>query len=692
MPVTTDPWGSSHQRRIEQQAESLIAEKLQSRERPSGLVRISGGETAGKSALLRELYSKLGDSDKKPILVSPPAKELDAGPVALLQLGVGLKQHGVIDGRLDDLTSHELSWAEKLARAQGWLAEFAGREDGVLLLDEPLEWPSRAGEELRFCKPADDVAQMLFNQGRLQRVVAGRIPTYLHYDHSQPAELGGDREHWLTSAEQWGQVAGAAAELAEQGRRLEGLTPLAIRLLVALQALGEYGRLRPLLSRPISRRRISTELRQALGARADRERIRKCWARMALVRGALDDDLLAILGLAELDAQERDLVRCCLLYSERDRLFMHESLRRDATRRGWLQEDELRSTHRRLAAHYREAFRGSDRELVGEAEAYHHAMSTGDADFVCGFREFFVEQLDALGKVLSYEMKQYATAVTVYERAIRWDPEDDYAHHYLAYNLDVEGRQAARVERHYEKALELETANAYWHSRWITFLITRSRLAEARQAWDDALDALELPDAHRDGWIYEKFHIWVARLLIHRGQLDFARDVLDAIPVTVRSTHLGMQALARRLEALFEAQRVAAVFPLWLDPREAWTNGPHLAARRDDDDRPLRDWRAGRVDAVAEGEVHLIVAAAPVEQDGKPTYTSMTLAGAEFDRLSRDDRAGQLEPGKFIEIVWYHGRDDPIIRVHQKSHYRDDELPRLFPDPGRYLRASNWID
>ena len=161
MPVTTDQRGESHQHRIEQQAESLIADQLQGHGRQNGLLVIAGGETSGKSALLRELDSRLRGCSRKPILVNPPAKELDAGPVALLQLGVGLRQHGVIDGGLAELTSQELDWTAKIEKAQGWLAEFSRTEEGVLLLDEPLDWPSRSGEEQRFRKPAEDVAQML---------------------------------------------------------------------------------------------------------------------------------------------------------------------------------------------------------------------------------------------------------------------------------------------------------------------------------------------------------------------------------------------------------------------------------------------------------------------------------------------------------------------------------------------------
>ncbi len=690
MPVATIEGRLSHEQRITEQAAELAGFFESSASREPVLVQISGGPTAGKSALLREMKIQLQAADKKPIMVSPPAHELDAGPIAWLQLGAGLKSHGLLDGQYDEKARQESTWTNKLGAAREWLGNRDAMEDVVLLLDEPQSWPSRSGEDYHFSRPADDMAQLLFNQNRLARVIAGRLPDYLASVHSQRADLSGDRSRWLSDAGEWGTLADAAKQVAAYGRAVEGRTPLEIRLLVALQKIGEAPRLRRLTARPTSRRQISQELCKAMRARSDMESVRKVWAKAAMVRGELGAALLADLGLDDLDVHQRDLVRLCLLYSEGERWFMHETLRRDAWQHRWLQGPERQAAHRCLAEYYRSLFRQADGDLVAEAEAFHHAAETGDPDFAGEFQAFFVEQLDAQGKMLSMQDK-FDAAVRVYERAVRWDPEDDYAHHYLAYNLDIRGQEAPRVEEHYKKALQIEPANAWWNSRWINYLITRNRLAPAKQAWDEAMDMLGLPDEDRDGWVYEHVHIWVARLLIHRGQLDFAREVLDSIPTGVRGRHLGMKALARRLDALLEARRTGAVFPMWIAPEDWWSRGPHLAAPRSDDDRHLYSWRPGRVEAIDEEGVHLLVATPPDQPAGKPTHGKLTLSRMDFDRFCRDLQSHELEAGRFLEIVRYQGRDEPIIRVHQNGSFRDDDLPPLFPDPARYLKADGWI-
>src|SRR5690606_4074472 len=134
--------------------------------------------------------------------------------------------------------------------------------------------------------------------------------------------------------------------------------------------------------------------------------------------------------------------------------------------------------------------------VLAEMEAFHHASKSGDQALCDELRVFFVVQLDALGRRLSIRARReqrrelYGAAATIFERALELDPGDDYAHHYLAFNLDVEGKDAQRVEEHYRQAVELQSNIVYWWSRYVTFLITRGRMAEARRAWDDALDAL----------------------------------------------------------------------------------------------------------------------------------------------------------------------------------------------------------
>ena len=124
-------------------------------------------------------------------------------------------------------------------------------------------------------------------------------------------------------------------------------------------------------------------------------------------------------------------------------------------------------------------------------------------------RPYFADQLDALGRALSRDFQRYRDAARYFERACKWEPEDDYAHHYLAYNLDIEASRPGDVEVHYQKAIELAAENAWWHVRWITYLVTRGRTAAAWVAWGEALDALGLPDPDADPWVYENLHLWV---------------------------------------------------------------------------------------------------------------------------------------------------------------------------------------
>ena len=85
-----------------------------------------------------------------------------------------------------------------------------------------------------------------------------------------------------------------------------------------------------------------------------------------------------------------------------------------------------------------------------------------------------------------------------------------------------------------------------WRSRWINFLITRGRIPEAHAAWNAAIDALGLPDQDADPRVYESLHLWVARLLVHRGQIDFAEKILRGIPPEVFQEHPGLRAIQRR--------------------------------------------------------------------------------------------------------------------------------------------------
>jgi hypothetical protein len=273
---------------------------------------------------------------------------------------------------------------------------------------------------------------------------------------------------------------------------------------------------------------------------------------------------------------------------------------------------------------------------------------------------------------------------------VEWDVEDDYGHHYLAFNLDVLGKHPQRVEEHYLRAIELDPLNVWWRSRWSNFLITRGRMPEAQAAWNAATDALGLPDQDADPRVYESLHLWVARLLVHRGQIDFADKVLRAIPPEVFLEHPGLRAIQRRLRFLVEAARTRVVFPLTIPP-ERWWRGPHLCALQTESGKTLRRWLAGRIQEIDDDGVHLVVAEPPAEQMGQPRFLSMSFSFSDFDRCSRDESASTLKAGRFVEIGVYGDEEILIIRVHRPGHWEDQDLPPLFPDPLRYLKGDGWV-
>ncbi len=677
--------GLPHEQMIEDHASRLANDLVTNQPK---VFQFKGPQTSGKSALLRALKTKLEELNQKPVLVDPPEHALDAGLIALLKVGVALRRFDLIDGQLDFLTKGEKTWSDKLMEVGQWLKR-AESESIVLLLDEPQAWLSRSNDDFHFGKCAADVAKLLTSQDSIRLVIAGTPPGHMSRPvEVKPVDLRGNKTSWLEKRGEWGKLVNHACELAESRFDLHKLTPLMLRIMVAIKALGASDGLERLLAQNPSRRQITEKLCEILNREQRLEGIRKIWAKIALVRGKLDDSLLSLLGFDELEVVHQDIVKHCLLYPERDCLYLHETLRLDAMQQQWLSRSETLDIHKTLAEHYRFLFEKSDAALVLEAEAFHHAMQTGNKDFANEFRVFFVHQLDALGRVLSRDRKEYLQAASMYERSISWDPDDDYAHHYLAYNLDIKAVDHTRVEEHYLKALEIDNANPWWISRWVSYLITRGRMLDAQRAWDDAMDSLALPDESSESWVYEQLHLWVARLALHRGQLEFTRKVLNHVPAAVREMHPGMRAIVRRLDALLQARSSGSVFPLSIPPN-AWWDGPHLAARRDDNNRAISTWRPGRVDELDESSVYILLAKPPTA--GKEAiFEMLEMTRENFDRFSRDKNSQDLKPGDFLEIVTYENRVNPVIRTHFTDDFVDQDLPPLFPDPLRYLKADAW--
>ncbi|GAA3904702.1 hypothetical protein GCM10022228_13640 [Halomonas cibimaris] len=666
---------------------------LESARGSARLWQIQGSPFAGKSSLLRGLAITLRDKGQSPILVQPPARAADAGVMAMVEVAVGLHSHGHIGtDKLALIRSDEKSWLDKLEALKSWLEDSA--EGVVLLCDEPEHWHSSAEEDTdHFRQQASAVIDWLL-RAPCHRVVTGAVESGIRSHRSWHLKAASNARDWLHESSDWGALADTAQALARSGvRNLESRSPLEVRLLLALAeaitvdaAVRWWGQGKP-------RRELSRKLVEALQGHPAMDAVLPAWGRISLSRRPLGNAELDVLDAPKAASRAGALLRYCLMYPEAQGYRLHELLKADARDNAyWLSARERHSAHRQLYDRYCQRFEQRNADdamlLIEECEAFHHAMHTNDVALMQRARPYFATQLDIVGRLLSRERREYRRAAEVFQRAHRWEPHDAYAHHYQAYNLDILAEQSVTVEAHYRRAIELEPDNVWWHSRWISYLITRGRAQQTHNAWLEVLDQFGLPDVDITPSVYKHLHTWIGRLLLHRGQLDMADEVLQGIPDSIIQSEPGLQALKRRLTALLQARRGEAFFPFSIAPDTQW-NGPHLAPSRQGE-RPLDHWLPGRVDAVSEDEVVLHVAEPP-RQDERPQAGTIEMATHQFNACSEDTTAERLQAGQFVELAWYADQEMPLIRVHPAHELHDPDLPPLFPDPARYLRRSGWV-
>lgn len=683
-----------------EQLAGRLAEEIEAR--PAGgdyawLIR--GAGTAGKSATLRRLADALAELGQLPVLCAPPARALDAGPMVLAELAAGLKDSGIVNGQTDALRDPEMPLTDKVARVREWIEN--ADAPIVLLLDEPANWPDASDESRHFADHARLVIDALVGDVPTRRVLTGKPPGNMRFVNR--STLAGSTEpHAFLSDGDWGAVAGAAADLqSELGPKLDALSPLQLRLLVALVDVASVDRAADLLAAPApSRRSISRHLLTALREHGGFQDLLSAWRRLARIRRAFDGDLLRTTasGLSE---RSEALLRHCLLYEvDSDLYLLHETLRADISEPEPEadHEEENRSELRRLSAHYesqrdRAEAQGSGQALPIALDSSYYAARGGDTKALSEQQPYFADHLDILGKTLSYEQHRYADAAAVFDRAAALDPDDDYAHHYLAYNLDRLAGDPAQVEHHYRRAIELNGQHAWWRARLVQFLLTRGRSGAAEDEWDRALDDLGTSADAKSPRFYETLHGWVAETALRRSQLAFATQVIDDVPLEARTRSPQITALVRRLGLLKLAEEEGAYVPAQYLEREWWRHGPFLLGRRSGDGKStLRRWLAGRVEQVDGREIELRVREIRMSDEQPPRSASLRMRVTEFDKDTRDQYAGDLSRGRFVEVGLYTDDQDRItqreIRVHAERSLAEDALQQRGGATDRYLPGS----
>lgn len=645
----------------------------------AGQLALTGRPSAGKSATLERVSEMLAArGGVRSILVAPPAAN-DAAPVAMVTVASGLTD--VDQGLVDFVRDIEHPWSAKLERVSRAL-ESASADDEkmtVLLIDEP--WLQQDPLPTIFSDRAQGLTSTLTNLPRVRTVIAAQwIPPFLRAEQREVQAASVPDE--VLAPERWNGLGDAAVRLSKLDRQLlSKFSPLELRLAVALVATGQPPEKalapgvyhRALVQRLFDSPALAKVLRRVVG-------------RLAVCRTRFRQPMLERAGWAELDEASRAVLTNALLTNKGGWWRLHGALAREAREREWLTLAELDDAHARAADYHRGEFAEAatsvsvGRSILHDMEVMHHLTEAGDVAGVEALKPYFVEQWDALGRSLSRPpRRRYPEAVRAYERALEHDLEDSYAHHYLAFNLDIQGREPQRVEAEYGEALKREKTHPWYHARRVCFFITRGRMGDARVAWAEALERM-FPEGTDEGIrLYEEAHRQVARLLLHRGQLELAREALDDIPPRHRAPWI--TALRALLTTLGEAEANQLVFPSHIPLEERW-NGPHLLHHPDDRER-VKAWTPGRVASADEDVLRLRIAQR--DEDGDVTYGWLDLPHDEVKRLSQYGASLRIPAGTFVELVTLRKPTKELLLLHRLPP-PDPALPALFMEPDRYLR------
>jgi hypothetical protein len=206
------------------------------------------------------------------------------------------------------------------------------------------------------------------------------------------------------------------------------------------------------------------------------------------------------------------------------------------------------------------------------------------------------------------------------------------------------------------------------------------REQDARNAWNGALEKLE-----SDGplLIYEEVHKHVARLLLARAELEFARDVLDDVPTQYREQPW-WRALDRLHLALEEDRDDRLVFPANVARDERW-KGPHLLTSTDT--THIAQWTPGRVVDLDMENVYLRIAT--LDRAGGPDVIAYRSIPHRKLEQTWNTTAKDLSRGAFVELLKYKDGKKKIALWPPATSPFHADLPKIIPPPDRYIRRAS---
>lgn len=594
------------------------------------IVNVYGGVGLGKSTLLASLREVLKARGELPVLVSPTIAEIDTAAEAIVQIFDGLDSYGLLGDAREMVKDPSRPFQDKVDIASEVIRNNSDRV--VLLCDELDEWAIRSKQDqlyyVRENSHSRSLAHQVRNEFDCAKVIAER-----YYLPGEPEFAPINLKPASAYDSQW-DLTPFSNELAYLLLHPPFLKSkqsfLKLRLLSALHSLGDNEVFMDWSDDNV----LAIHFVKFFRIHYAKTPLLNLVAKLALVRGEISEKLLEHLGinrgLSDLDQQ---LIHHAFLSSIGSNVFsMHPLLRSVIANAGLLTPQETMRAHAQIAEFqmdYLDALRTQNRAaLLVEYRGYDQCAKAGMAS-IERVSHFFVAQLHVWGRCLSRDLKLHERAAEVFGLAIKEDSRDDYGHHYKAYNLDYIAKDEQASELHYRTAVELNPLHPWYWSRWINFLITTGRMKEARDEWVIAGNALSAPDNCEDETFYH-LHFWVAQLLVHRAQLDFARQILDEVPDRVRKNQSQFIELYQLLNVLLIARDERAVFPAYIVPDDYWSVYPHLGQPIQWNGQSLTSFFSARVEEWRETEVDLVVGK---QEDGDIRYGQVTFTHEELSLI-----------------------------------------------------------
>jgi tetratricopeptide (TPR) repeat protein len=668
------------------------------------LWQLLGADGSGKTTVLRRVAEVLRNEAMIPLTITAPAWDIDSAAIAMIETASQLHEHGLINGDMARIADPQQTWPSKMDLITKTLDRH--HETVVLLCDEPARrhHPEAGVPDDSPDLFAQPLADWMVKRTRCRRIVSGWVPPDANPAGQTAVPRPDDGRSLLESKGTWGDLWDHAALLREAlADPLPNRSAWEMKLCVGLSALSATDRAAGFSMSEAATASVllSAVLDAVQGAMLDARQWHSAMAQLALARTHLDASVVHDFtsGLAPM---EKSVLEKCFLDWNGDRAALHPLVRQKVLARGpgdptWrLSKAERRAAHDRLKREYR---CNGTTELRDSLESLHHELlGTSPSLAASDPRIHFVEQLDEIGRTLSHVHREHTQAAHLFQLAVEIDPNHAYSHHYLAFNLDWEAKNAEMVETHYQKAIELQPTHPWYWSRWISYLATRGRFHEAKLWWRDALDALCVNEDGSPDWVFMNLHRWVARWLLHWAELDFAEEVLRTIPTRLAEKDPGTQALWNLLDSLRQAERGVSVFPLSITVRDWWSRGPHTDLPDHWDGHRLTAWVPARVEAVErEASIaYLVAAKRPAGEGVPPEYFEVELSSDDVSQTAHAFAWSDLHEGSFIELGYYGEATEPTrIGLHRETSWRDPYLLPLVPPPDRWYRRaveSAWND